>query len=318
MPSISNVQVTGVTATGAVVTWTTDVPSDSQVEYGPTSAYGSATALDPTGVTNHSRTLSGLTAGTLYHFRVRSADAVASSDPQTISGVAARWRANDLTGLSANDPVAIWASGIGGLTAQQPLLANRPLYAPAAQNGRAGLVFDGIDDFLNAGNVLGFTGAFTAQFVVKFQDANAYSMVLTKSDGATLAGTQYELRRDAATDHLQFLGVVAGNVHTAAAADTTLTGYHVYTLTVDPAGSGQWYVDGVASGAAHAFTPTGTWSSTAMDVLIGARKTAAGVLEPLTAPMTLLELNLYSVALDAATRHGSELYLGGYYALSVT
>ena len=57
------------------VTWTTDKPSSSQVEYGTTTAYGSTTTLDTGLTTSHSVSVKGLTPQTLYHFRVHSADA---------------------------------------------------------------------------------------------------------------------------------------------------------------------------------------------------------------------------------------------------
>jgi chitodextrinase len=72
-PVISNVAVSPST-TSATVTWTTDRASTSQVAYGTTSSYGSATTLDPTLVTSHSQTITGLSAGQLYHFRVSSTD----------------------------------------------------------------------------------------------------------------------------------------------------------------------------------------------------------------------------------------------------
>jgi RHS repeat-associated protein len=74
-PVISNVAAGGITATGATITWTTNDNSDSQVEYGLTTAYGQSTPLNSTLVTAHSQALSGLTAGTLYHYRVKSRDA---------------------------------------------------------------------------------------------------------------------------------------------------------------------------------------------------------------------------------------------------
>ena len=63
------------TQTTANVTWTTDQSCDSQVDYGTTAAYGSSTALDTTLTVSHSQSLSGLLAGTLYHFRVKSRNA---------------------------------------------------------------------------------------------------------------------------------------------------------------------------------------------------------------------------------------------------
>lgn len=49
--------------------------SDSQVEYGLTTSYGSQTPLDTTFVTDHLVTLMGLTTGSEYHYRVKSRDA---------------------------------------------------------------------------------------------------------------------------------------------------------------------------------------------------------------------------------------------------
>ena len=73
------------TSTGAVITWSTAVPSDSQVEYGAAAvSYGAVSSISTAKVTAHSMTLAGLTPGTTYHFRVRSSDAtgalVVSSD----------------------------------------------------------------------------------------------------------------------------------------------------------------------------------------------------------------------------------------------
>ncbi|HEV8470158.1 MAG TPA: fibronectin type III domain-containing protein, partial [Candidatus Limnocylindria bacterium] len=57
------------------VTWTTDMPADSQVQYGTTAAYGNSSALNSTLVTSHSVKLSGLTRLTTYHYRVLSRNA---------------------------------------------------------------------------------------------------------------------------------------------------------------------------------------------------------------------------------------------------
>lgn len=74
-PIASNIQATNITQTGATITWTTNEPADSNVDYGLTSSYGSSSGIDPTLKTSHSMTLSSLTAGTLYHYRVTSKDA---------------------------------------------------------------------------------------------------------------------------------------------------------------------------------------------------------------------------------------------------
>ena len=64
-----------VTASGATITWNTNLPTTSEVEYGTSSAYGSATPVDTTMVTSHSVVLSGLNSGTTYHFAVQSREA---------------------------------------------------------------------------------------------------------------------------------------------------------------------------------------------------------------------------------------------------
>ncbi len=74
-PVITAMVFSSIGQTGATIGWTTDENADTLVEYGPTTAYGGSTALNTTLTTAHSAALSGLTAGTLYHYRVKSKDA---------------------------------------------------------------------------------------------------------------------------------------------------------------------------------------------------------------------------------------------------
>ena len=74
-PQISNVGANNLTMTTANINWTTDENSDSQVEYGLDTKYGSFSALNGNLVATHAVVLSNLTATTMYHFRVRSKDA---------------------------------------------------------------------------------------------------------------------------------------------------------------------------------------------------------------------------------------------------
>lgn len=72
-PAVSSVTASG-SEVSATITWSTDEPASSQAVYGLTSAYGSSSVLDATLVTGHSVSLTGLTAGTTYHFAVISSD----------------------------------------------------------------------------------------------------------------------------------------------------------------------------------------------------------------------------------------------------
>ena len=74
-PTISSVSATNITSNLATITWTTDVPATSQVEYGPTTSYGTPTTLDSNLVYSHNVNLTGLNTDTLYHYRVKSKDA---------------------------------------------------------------------------------------------------------------------------------------------------------------------------------------------------------------------------------------------------
>jgi hypothetical protein len=74
-PVISGVSASAITTNGATITWTTNEPSDSQVDYGTSTSYGNQTTLNTSLVTSHSQTISGLSAATTYNFRVNSRDA---------------------------------------------------------------------------------------------------------------------------------------------------------------------------------------------------------------------------------------------------
>jgi hypothetical protein len=73
-PLISSVAASNVSSSGGTITWTTNEPSTSQVDYGLTTAYGTSTALTTTLVTSHSQPLRALAPSTLYHYRVKSKD----------------------------------------------------------------------------------------------------------------------------------------------------------------------------------------------------------------------------------------------------
>jgi peptidoglycan hydrolase-like protein with peptidoglycan-binding domain len=82
--------------TSLVITWTTDVPATTQLEYGTTASYGSLSTLDATLSTSHTVTLTGLTPNTTYYYRARSKDSVdtlaISTGQQTETDVLTQWK----------------------------------------------------------------------------------------------------------------------------------------------------------------------------------------------------------------------------------
>ena len=77
-PIVSGVSASKVDASSATITWTTEEPSTSQIDYGKTTDYGLTTSLDKQLTTRHSTSFSGLEPKTAYHFRVRSKDRAAN------------------------------------------------------------------------------------------------------------------------------------------------------------------------------------------------------------------------------------------------
>ena len=115
-PTISAISASGITASSATISWTTNEASDTQVDYGLTTGYGQSTSLNTALVTSHSSALSGLTAGTLYHYRVRSRDA---------AGNLALSTDNTFTTTTTADTTAptISATGASGITASSATIS---------------------------------------------------------------------------------------------------------------------------------------------------------------------------------------------------
>lgn len=102
-PGLSALGATGITTIKATIGWSSDEPADSQVEYGLTTAYGTATPLDGALVANHTVNLSNLTAGTRYQYRVKSQDAAGNLG---VSGNAS------FTTASQVDPSCLTSQGV--------------------------------------------------------------------------------------------------------------------------------------------------------------------------------------------------------------
>ena len=108
-PVISNIGVSGVSSTTAVITWDTDTSANSQVTYGTSSSYGSSSVLDTTLGTSHSVTLTGLTNSTVYHFAVVSANGfgtTTSSDNTFVTAVSGSVIPLMVTGIDSVSTIA--------------------------------------------------------------------------------------------------------------------------------------------------------------------------------------------------------------------
>jgi hypothetical protein len=97
-PVISAVSTSAILPNSAIVSWSTDQPASSYVQYGPLS-YTNTTPTNSTLLTVHSVTLSNLAPSSVYHFRAGSAN---SSGGVTLS--------SDYTLTTAASPLGIAAA----------------------------------------------------------------------------------------------------------------------------------------------------------------------------------------------------------------
>ncbi|MFA6096281.1 MAG: chitobiase/beta-hexosaminidase C-terminal domain-containing protein [Candidatus Paceibacterota bacterium] len=125
-PVISAVSSSGLTSSNATITWTTDESSDSQVEYGTTTSYGSSTPINTSLTTSHSQLLVSLASSTLYHYRVKSKDSsgnLATSPDNTFTTLAYVPSANLLTNPGFELGTSSWifyTDGTGSYTTISP------------------------------------------------------------------------------------------------------------------------------------------------------------------------------------------------------
>src|SRR5215510_1530333 len=89
---ITSIASSNISNVGVTITWSTNRPADSLVDYGLTTSYGNQVSLK-TLVTSHQLTLIGLSSGKLYHYRVKSVD-----DTGSLS------TSGDLTFTTTNSP----------------------------------------------------------------------------------------------------------------------------------------------------------------------------------------------------------------------
>ncbi len=104
-PAITSVNAAGTNTGTANITWATDRPADSRIDYGTSPTSLTLSATDAALVTGHSLTLSGLTTGTIYYYRLTSSDSV---------GLRASWPplSDAPASFVAQSTMSIWSPSI--------------------------------------------------------------------------------------------------------------------------------------------------------------------------------------------------------------
>ena len=154
-PVINNIASSNVAFNGATITWTTNEPSDSQIEYGPTTAYGSRTTLNAAMVTSHSVNLSNLAANSTYNLRVKSRDIAGnlatSANASFTTTSAPSITAIKVTAAPTIDGNLAEFAGAAGVTFGTPQTSNTATVKALWDNTNLYLGYHVLDTQLNAG-----------------------------------------------------------------------------------------------------------------------------------------------------------------------
>jgi hypothetical protein len=274
-PTITGVAASSVSASGATISWTTSESANSQVEYGPTIAYGSATPLNSTLASAHTSTLGGLAAGTGYHYRVKSRDAAgnlatsgdfafttlsAPPPPPPSSGLITYWPFDDGGGTSAAD-----ASGNGNTAT----LVNGPLWT-AGQVNQA-LVFDGINDHVTAPHT-GALNAFPLTVVAWIKTSSATGTVGIVNKYVAGSRSGYNLFMNGGALCAWYFRNSSSSAYDGGNCTLRATGYndnlwHHVAYVVDGS-SARLYVDGALKGS-QAWTGNAGSPTTTQPIQVG-------------------------------------------------
>jgi hypothetical protein len=269
-PVISAVTASAITSSAASISWTTDTLSDTQVEYGPTTAYGAVSAVVSTLVTAHTQTLSGLAPNTIYQFRVKSRDAGGrlttsgnfsfTTLPDMNTGLIAYWTFNEGSGSSAAD-----SSGNGNTATLSGATWTSGIVNQA-------VALDGVSSFVSAAHTSAFNAypLTIAGWIKTGATTGTRGIVNKYIPGVSANG--YRLFMSGGSLCAEYVRSGAAFVSDGTSCPLATAGYadnqwHHVTFTVDALG-GRLYVDGVQR-ASLGWTGTPGASTTSQQVTIG-------------------------------------------------
>lgn len=304
-PVLSAVSVSGITSSGAIVAWVTSVPADTQVDYGPTAAYGSSTLLDPSLVASHAQILASLTPGTLYHYRVKSRN---GSGALAVSGDFT------FTTLAAADPSLLaylkFDEGVGTVAADASGHGNAGILMNGATwtAGRSGqaAALDGVNDLVRIPHAAALDAfPLTASVWFKTTGTTGVKGLLNKYVSGSYNGYQVFLNKGKLC--AWYLRDTSNYVFDGGACTLSTTGFadgawHNAVFVVDAAG-GRLYVDGVFR-ASRSWTGSSGPPTTATDLRLGNYPVVSGTY----LAGAIDGLRIYNRALSAS--EVLQLYLG--------
>ncbi len=263
-PVISVLAPASVTSLAATITWTTDKPADSQVEYGISTSYGSLTAVNPTLATAHSQVVSGLLPGTTYNYRLKSRDAAGNlatsgnyvfttlaQQPPSTNGLIGYWAFDEERADAAAD-----SSGHSYTGTLSTII--RPVWSAGKVGGS--LRFDATDNDMDdtddprvtIGRTFDVSGpSFTMSAWINPTDFTDWRSILSKRDGASAPDQmRFELGLSLSTGKVFLLQPAAPLNFTYAPPPGAWTHIALVASTTDT----KLYVNGTLNETLGAFT----------------------------------------------------------------
>ena len=290
-----------VTETTAVITWITDEPSIGVVNYGINNNYGINVADTNMGLaTVHSVTLNNLTAATEYHFEVVSTDGSSNSSmsqdhvlttnipPGTGGGLVAHWSLREGAGITVNDNTA---NGHDGTLVNEPIWSGNEL------------IFDGVNDHINAGSfdisgeALTLTGWVKSDYLGNcgfFKDCR----IVSKASGTSEQDHYWMIStiRVGSTTRLRFRLKAGGSTSTLIASSGNLTSGELFHVAATYDGTTmRLYKDGVEVGS---LAKSGSLDvNNTVNIWIGDNPPVSGVRRPWKG--LIADIRIYQKALTA-------------------
>lgn len=235
------------------------------------------------------------------------------ASPTTEGGVlpAAWWNAADIDGLADGDPIASWADSSGnGATMAQSLPASRPLYKINILNGLPVVRFDGLDDYLSAGDMLDIgAGGLTVIALAKKVDT-ANGTYLAKARAAGQEGRWWTNHDTGVTGVLASLGT--GGAGPTAVYTNALTAWSRWVWRVDRTCAASVWLNGALVGSNTPIAANTTNYDTSNLCLMGAYGSSSGGVPPNPGYFLygdIAQLLVYMAALSDADAAQLDVYL---------
>ena len=203
------------TAAGVTITWTTDLLSNSVVDYGTAITYGSSTTGTDGNTKSHTVTLAGLTPATPYYFRVKSMDGNGNTSTNDNAGAGYTFTTAGAFNITATTD----ANGTitpGGVTAVQSGANQTYTITPNAGYQVATLTVDG--STISPATSYTFTNVIAPHTVNVTFAINAYNITATTDANGTITPGGVTTVQSGANQTYTI---------------TPNTGYQIATLTVD-------------------------------------------------------------------------------------